>query len=159
MPLAVVVHLAFALDIGDEIDLDLARADASGRAWPDSRGGKRTPESIGYRPAPIRVPLDPTGIRLPGDCQLVEQPAGRADALRLRRDLAGGPVPAGGHPPALLQLAGRLAEPAPLNEAARALLAPWIDRLRPAVLRFLGQLDERGIHRLPARRPPDRLAR
>ena len=39
-------------------------------------------------------------------------------------------------PPALLQLAGALAEPAPLNEAARQLLAPWIERLRPAVYDF-----------------------
>ena len=35
-----------------------------------------------------------------------------------------------------MQLAGRLAEPASLNDAARQLLAPWIERLRPAVYDF-----------------------
>ena len=39
-------------------------------------------------------------------------------------------------PSTLLQLAGALAEPAPLNEAARQLLGPWIERLRPAVYDF-----------------------
>ena len=39
-------------------------------------------------------------------------------------------------PSKLLQLAGALAEPAPQNEAARQILAPWIQRLRPAVYRL-----------------------
>ncbi len=39
-------------------------------------------------------------------------------------------------PRALLQLAGALAEPAPLNDAARRLIAPWIERLHPAVYDF-----------------------
>ena len=39
-------------------------------------------------------------------------------------------------PAALLALAGRLAEPAPLTEAARRLLAPWLEQIRPAVYDF-----------------------
>ena len=39
-------------------------------------------------------------------------------------------------PAALLELAGRLAEPAPLTEAARRLLAPWLERIQPAVYDF-----------------------
>ena len=39
-------------------------------------------------------------------------------------------------PSDLLALAGRLAEPAPLTEAARRLLAPWLERIRPAVYDF-----------------------
>ena len=98
---------------------------------------RRTPESIGYRPAPIRVPLDPLG----------DPPAG---GLRRRRRAPRAELtlfdfgaislavqfPLEATPAALLQLAGRLAEPAPLNEAARGLLAPWIERLRPAVYDF-----------------------
>ena len=36
----------------------------------------------------------------------------------------------------LLALAGRLAEQAPLTEAARQLLAPWLERIRPSVQDF-----------------------
>ena len=36
-------------------------------------------------------------------------------------------------PAALLELAGRLAEPAPLTEATRRLLDPWLRRIQPAV--------------------------
>ena len=38
---------------------------------------------------------------------------------------------------ALLELAGRLAESAPLTDAARRLLAPWIERIRAAVYDFI----------------------
>ena len=57
-------------------------------------------------------------------------------------------------PAALLELAGRLAEPAPLTEAARRLLDPWLERIRAGGLRLRRQRDERGIHRLSARRAP-----
>ena len=52
------MHLAFAFDIGDEIDLELARVLLQGELGQLPRR-RRTPESIGYRPAPIRVPLEP----------------------------------------------------------------------------------------------------
>ena len=72
-PLSVVVHLAFAYDIGDEINLDLARQTLQGELGQIPRR-KRSPDSIAYRPTPIRVPLDPSGIRLPGDITSVREP-------------------------------------------------------------------------------------
>jgi hypothetical protein len=133
--LAVVVHLAFAFDIGDEIDLDLARQMLQGELGQIPRR-KRTPESIGYRPAPIRVPLEPKGIRLPGECSPVRCPRAELTLFDFGAISLAVEFPLSATPPALLQLAGRLAEPAPLHEAARELLAPWIERLRPAVYDF-----------------------
>src|SRR5437763_8428439 len=69
------VHLAFAFDIGDEIDLDRARLILQGEPGRLPRR-RRTPESIGYRPAPIRVEVEPGGIRLPGDWSFHRPPRG-----------------------------------------------------------------------------------
>ncbi|MFO0889840.1 MAG: hypothetical protein U0790_11950 [Isosphaeraceae bacterium] len=133
--LAVAVHLTFAFDIGDEIDLEQARAMLQGELGQIHRR-KRTPESIGYRPAPIRVPLDPDGIRLPGEVTPRARPTAELTlfdfgavslAVRFALEIT---------PPALLRLAGDLADAAPLNEAARNLLRPWIERLKPAVYDF-----------------------
>ena len=73
-PLDATVHLAFAFDIGDEIDLDRARLILQGEPGQLPRR-RRTPESIGYRPAPRRGDRA-GGIRLPGG--LVSAPAARA---------------------------------------------------------------------------------
>ena len=148
-PMPVTVHLAFAFDIGDEIDLEPRGCCLQGEPGQLPRR-RRTPESIGYRPAPIRVDARARpGIALPGDWSVCP-PAWRADAVRLRRDLAGRPVSRNGElPRALLELAGRLAEPALLTEAARRLLAPWLERIAPVGLRLRRQRDQRGIHRLP----------
>ena len=72
-PLDVTVHLAFAFDIGDEIDLDRARLILQGEPGQLPRR-RRTPESIGYRPAPIRVEVAPDGLRLPGDPSMIRPP-------------------------------------------------------------------------------------
>ena len=69
------IHLAFAFDIGDEIDLDRARLILQGEPGQLPRR-RRTPESIGYRPAPIRVELEPTGIELPGKWSFNRPPRG-----------------------------------------------------------------------------------
>src|ERR1700677_4374190 len=71
------VHLACAVDIGDEIDLDRARLILQGEPGQLPRR-RRTPESIGYRPAPIRVELEPVGIRPPGDWEAIRPPRGEA---------------------------------------------------------------------------------
>ena len=97
-PIVATVHLAFAFDIGDEIDLDRARLILQGEPGQLPRR-RRTPESIGYRPAPIRVELEPAGIELPGELVVYPAAARRADALRLRRDLAGRAVPRERRPP------------------------------------------------------------
>jgi hypothetical protein len=134
-PLAVVVHLAFAFDIGDEIDLERARQLLQGELGQLPRR-KRTPESIGYRPAPIRVPLEPVGLRLPGELAAAQSPRAELTLLDFGAISLAVRFPLVATPSSLLQLAGALAEPAPLNEAARLLLGPWIERLRPAVYDF-----------------------
>ena len=156
-PLDATIHLAFAFDIGDEIDLDRARLILQGEPGQLPRR-RRTPESIGYRPAPIRVDVEPAGIRLPGDWRSDPPAARRADALRLRRDLAVRPVPDDGVAGGIARAGRRLAEPAPLTDAARRLLAPGSGQIRAGRPRLRRQRDERGIHRLPARRAPARLA-
>ncbi len=132
---AATVHLAFAFDIGDEVDLDRARLILQGQRGQLPRR-KRTPESIRYRPAPIRVELDPAGIALPGEHSLARPPRAEltlfdfaAISLCVRFPLKTSPL-------GLLDLAGRLAEPAALTEAARRLLAPWLEQIRPAVQDF-----------------------
>jgi hypothetical protein len=134
-PIKVTVHLAFAFDIGDEIDLDRARLILQGAPGQLPRR-RRTPESIGYRPAPIRVEVDPTVIELPGEWSLLQPARGEltlfdfgAVSLAVRYSVETTPA-------ALLSLAARLANQARLAEAARQLLIPWLDRLRPAVHDF-----------------------
>ncbi len=134
-PLSVVVHFALALDIGDEINLDLARTLLQGELGHLPRR-KRTPESIGYRPAPIRVPLEPSGMRLPGEFAAVRPPRAELTLFDFGAISLSIQFPLSATPRSLLRLAGSLAEPAGLNEASRGLLAPWIDRLRPAVFDF-----------------------
>jgi hypothetical protein len=134
-PLSVVVHLALAFDIGDEIDLELARKMLQGELGQLPRR-RRTPESIGYRPAPIRVPLEPLGLQLPGEIVPVRQPKAELTLFDFGAISLAVRFPLLATPSALLQLAGALADPATLHEAARQLLGPWIERLRPAVYDF-----------------------
>ncbi|QEH34246.1 hypothetical protein OJF2_27810 [Aquisphaera giovannonii] len=134
-PQAVVVHFAFALDIGDEIDLDAARNLLQGEPGVLPRR-RRTPGSIGYRPAPIRVPVDPDGIRLPGAISPAREPSADLSLFDFGAISLAVRFPLIITPRALRDLAGDLADPAELNDAARRRLAPWIDRLRPAVYDF-----------------------
>ncbi len=134
-PLAVVVHLAFAFDIGDEIDLEKARKSLQGELGQLPRR-RRTPESIGYRPAPIRVPLEPVGLHLPSAIVPVRSPKAELTLFDFGAISLAVRFPLQATPSTLLQLAGALAEPAALNEEARRLLDPWIERLRPAVYDF-----------------------
>ncbi len=142
---AATVHLAFAFDIGDEVDLDRARSILQGQRGQLPRR-RRTPESIRYRPAPIRLELEPAGIALPGN-----HPLSRPSRAELTLfDFAAISLCVRFHlkisPQGLLDLAGRLAEPAPLTEAARRLLAPWLEQIRPAVLDFaISDLSEEYI--------------
>lgn len=133
-PLDAIVHLAFAFDIGYEIDLPHARGLLPGESGPLARR-RRTPESLRYRPEPLRVPLDATGLVLPGglatgppSAELALFDFGAVSmAARFRLRIG---------PDELLRLAGDLAEPAPLTAAARLVLAPWFDRIRPVVAGF-----------------------
>jgi hypothetical protein len=144
-PLSVNVHLAFAFDIGDEIDLERARELLQGELGQIPRR-KRTPESIGYRPAPIRVPLEPAGLRLPGDLVPISTPRAELTLFDFGAISLALKYPLQASPATLLRLAGDLAETAPLNEAARNLLRPWIERFRPAVYDFcLSSMSEEFI--------------
>jgi hypothetical protein len=134
-PLAATVHLAFAFDVGDEIDLERARLVLQGAPGQLPRR-RRTPESIGYRPAPIRVELEPAGIALPGEWSWIRPPRGELTLLDFGAISLAVQFHVSATPTALLELAGRLAEPAHLTEAARRLLTPWLERIQPAVYDF-----------------------
>jgi hypothetical protein len=144
-PIAATVHLAFAFDIGDEVDLERARLFLQGERGQLPRR-RRNPESIRYRPAPIRVELDPAGIALPADCSYSRPPRAEltlfdfgAISLAVQFHLTTTPL-------AMLELAGRLAETARLAEAARRLLAPWLQKIQPAVYDFeVSELSEEYI--------------
>jgi hypothetical protein len=134
-PFDATIHLAFAFDIGNEIDLDRARLILQGEPGQLTRR-RRTPESIGYRPAPIRVEVEPIGIELPGAWSFLRPPRGELTlfdfgAISLTVQIAVRTTPT-----QLLALAGCLAETGFLTEAARRLLAPWIERIRPSVFGF-----------------------
>ena len=154
------IHLAFAFDIGYEIDLDRARAVLPGESGLLARR-RRTPESIQYRPAPLRLTLStPRAWPCPAGVATIQATSGRADGLRLRGDLADGPVPRPMRlPPSCSNWPGDLADPGPLNMAARLVVNPWIERLKPVVDGFeVSDLSEEYID-LPGRRRPARLDR
>ena len=136
-PLAVTIHLAFAFDIGDEIDLDRARLILQGEPGQlPRRGGRRNRSATARRRSGCDV--EPVGIRLPGDMvEPIRPPRGELtlfdfgaislavrfpDARRRQRNCSSWPA--------------ALAEPAPLTDAARRLLAPWLERIEPAVHDF-----------------------
>jgi hypothetical protein len=131
-PLDATVHLAFAFDIGDAIDLDRARLILQGQPGQLPRR-RRTPESIGYRPAPIRVEIAPDGLRLPGELSMIRPPRAELTLFDFGAISMSVQFPLTASPAALIELAGRLAEPAPLTEATRRLLEPWLGQIQPAV--------------------------
>ena len=134
-PLDATVHLAFAFDIGDEIDLERARLILQGEPGQLPRR-RRTPESIGYRPAPIRVEVVPEGIRLPGEFSMLRPPRAELTLFDFGAISLSVQYPLRASPAALTELAGRLAEPAPLTEATRRLLEPWLRQIQPAVYEY-----------------------
>jgi uncharacterized Rmd1/YagE family protein len=140
--LEVVIHLAFAFDVGYEIDLERGRGLLAGESAGLVRR-RRTPESIRYRPAPLRVAVDVSGLALPGAGIPTAPPRGElslfdfgAVSLTIQHPIAISPE-------GLLRLAAELADPAPLTAAARLTLAPWFERIRPVVENFeLSDLTE-----------------
>lgn len=130
--LDVTIHLAVAFDIGYEIDLEAARALLPGESGPLARR-RRTPESIRYRPAPLRVAINPGGIVLPGRRATLHPSRAELSVFDFGALSLTVQFPIRMTPEQILTLAGELADPAPLNEAARRVVTPLIDRLRPAV--------------------------
>jgi hypothetical protein len=128
--LAGVLHIYVAFDWGDAIGLEKARGlvPASFQELPRRR---RTPSSFSYRPPPLHMALAPTPLEL-AELGRVEAQAGltvfdfAGVSLALRVPLT---LPA----EALIRLAGSLADPTALVQAARTLLQPIFDTLRPAI--------------------------
>src|SRR4051794_38032681 len=117
------VYLAFAFDIGDEIDLERARPLLPGESGPLPRR-RRTPESIRYRPAPLRATFEAPGLALPGELAIGPPPRAELALFDFGAVSLTIPFPARMTPEELLALAGELAEPAALASAARAALYP-----------------------------------
>ena len=126
------VHLAFAFDIGYEVDLDRARSMVPGESGLLARR-RRTPESIRYRPAPLRLALDASGMALPGGLATTRAPRAELTVFDFAAISMMVQFPVRATPARLLDLAGELADPGPLNAAARLVVNPWIERLRPVV--------------------------
>jgi hypothetical protein len=124
------LHVLVAFDWGDEINLDKARqlVPAELHALPRRR---RTPSSIAFRPPPLLFRLDPIAVTMPelGGVQL----QGEATVFDFAAVSAGLYVPFELTGRSLSQLAGWLAEPAPVVQAVRQALQPLYDKLRPAI--------------------------
>jgi hypothetical protein len=144
-PLDAIVHLAFAFDVGYEIDLERARGLLPGESGPLARR-RRTPESIRYRPAPLRLALDASGLALPNGVAAsgpIRAELSLFDFGAISLTIA---VPVRLTSGELLLLASDLAEPASLTASARLILAPWLDRMRPVVIGYeMSELSEEYI--------------
>ena len=134
-PIEATVYLTFAFDIGYEIDLEMARSLVAAESGPLARR-RRTPESIRYRPAPLRLTPDVSGLALPGGIVPAKPPQGElalfdfaAIALTVR-------FPIKVTPDELRILAGDLANLGPLTSAARFVIAPWLERIKPTVIGY-----------------------
>jgi hypothetical protein len=130
-----ILHMTFAFDVGYEIDLERARPLLQGESGKLPRR-KRTPESIRYRPAPLRVPVDVSELALPGGITAVQPPRAELSLFDFAAISLAVQFPLRLMPESLLNLAGLLAEPAPMTDAARRAVAPWLERIRPAVEGF-----------------------
>ena len=125
-----ILHIFVAFDWGDEIHLDRARqlVPAQTHALPRR---KRTPSSFSYRPPPLNFGLEPVPLEL---AELGKVSAsGRVTAFDFGAVSVALRVPFEMPADALSQLAGSLAEPGALIQAARASLAPIYQQLLPTI--------------------------
>jgi hypothetical protein len=124
------LHLYVAFDWGDEVDLERARTLAPAEVHALVRR-RRTPPSIMFRPPPLRFGTAPVTLDLPA----VGSISTTAEATIF--DFAA--VSVGFHIPFrlaagdLTSLAGWLADPTPLWDAARTALTPLHEKLLPAI--------------------------
>lgn len=130
------IHLAFAFDVGYEIDLKQAATLLhEGEPAPLPRR-RRTPESIQYRPAPLRLILPESGVVLPPVDGI--EPAGASRTELALFDFGAASlvvsIPLRASREALTRLAGELSDLAEQTAAAQRVLEPWLKRLRPAVV-------------------------
>src|SRR5262249_15300384 len=131
-PLDATIHLAFAFDVGYEIDLERARGLLPGESAALARR-KRTPESIRYRPAPLRLPVDPAGLPLPGGEAVTGPARAELSVFDFGAVSLAAAVPVRTSSEGLLRISGELAESATLTAAARRMIAPWVEKLRPVI--------------------------
>ncbi|HZZ29045.1 MAG TPA: hypothetical protein VFE46_13685 [Pirellulales bacterium] len=124
------LHVFVAFDWGDEIDLERARQLLPTQSEELARR-RRTPSSIGYRPAPLRYPLNLPPIPLP------ELGAVQATAEAIVFDFGGASVslqfPFELSATSLSHLAGALADPQSLVEAARSATSKLFQQLLPVI--------------------------
>src|SRR5262245_58132731 len=124
------LHVYVAFDWGEEVDLDHARRIVPAEVQGLARR-PRTPPAFAYRLAPLRYRLGAVPLSLP------ELGVLGADADATLFDFGGIStalhVPFHLTLPQLTRLAGWLAEPAEVVQAARIALAPLHERVRPAI--------------------------
>jgi hypothetical protein len=133
-----ILHIHVAFDWGEEINLVKARSLVPAETYTFPRR-RRTPPSIAYRPAPLRLTLGPEVIELPELGPV--QPAGEATLFDFAAVSVALHVPFRLPLAALVQLAGWLADPAPLVKAAQSALEGLHRRLLPAILNPFWQDD------------------
>ena len=129
------IHLAFAFDVGYEIDLEAVRALLPAEDATIPRR-KRTPESIRYRPAPLRVSVDPSGMPVPGGLIATGPPRAELSLFDFGALSLMVRFPVDVPLDRLASAVSDLAEPSSWTESARGLVAPWVDRFRPAIEGF-----------------------
>ncbi len=134
-PLDAKIHLAFAFDVGYEIDLEGARPLLAAETGGLARR-KRTPESLQYRPAPLRAILDASGLALSGGVATAGPPRAELSVFDFGAISLLVTFPVRLDEAAMLDLAEGLADLAPLVAAARLVVMPWLERIKPIVVEF-----------------------
>jgi hypothetical protein len=125
-----ILHSFVAFDWGDSIDLERARVLQPAELHALSRR-RRTPSSFHFHPAPLRAQLPEVRLTLPeiGECH-AEAVATIFDFAAVSLDLN---ISFDLDSTSLVKLAGWLADPSQIVEAARAALLPLYQRLMPTI--------------------------
>src|SRR5262249_52486089 len=128
--LAGTLHVFVAFDWGEEARLDRAGELAPGQRL-DLPRRRRTPPSIAFSPSPLRFGLGEVALELPEIGRV--SPAAEAALFDFAGVSVSVRVPFACSAEALTRLAGAVAEPAPVVDAARTALRPLDETLRPAI--------------------------
>jgi hypothetical protein len=124
------LHVFVAFDWGEELDLEQARRLVPAETHTLPRR-PRTPTSVVYRPAPLFFPLAPMALSLP-ELGPVSAAAGTT-VFDIAAVSVAAQIPFRLSPESLTRLAGGLADPVSLVEAARAAVRPLFQQLLPAI--------------------------
>jgi hypothetical protein len=134
------LHVFVAFDWGDEVNLDAAKRLVRGE-FTLLRRRRRTPSSIAYRPSPLRLSLEPLPLMLP-EVGPLNAPA-KVTVFDFAAVSLAVQVPFSLPLPAMTRLAGYLADPTSVVQAARLALQPLFDRMLPAIKEPLwGEMGE-----------------